>query len=227
MARPEILFPLFAEAAGIRGVGPRTAQAIARIGLERVVDLVFHLPSGCLDRRPRESLAGVAPGDTVTVLVRVAEHHPPRRDTQPYRIVVQGGGLLFELLYFRPRKDWLKGALPEGAVRVVSGRVDFYDGRLQMAHPDLVLTEAEAAALPPFEPVYGLTEGVGARVMAKAVHGALERAPELPEWLDPAMRTREGWPGWREALRALHTPGSPGDLGAGSAARRRLAYDEL
>ncbi|MDT8343261.1 MAG: ATP-dependent DNA helicase RecG [Thermohalobaculum sp.] len=227
MARPEILFPLFADAAGIKGVGPRTARALARIGLERVVDLIFHLPTGVIDRRPRDSLIGVAPGETVTVLVEVAEHHAPRSERQPYRIVVRGGGQVFELLYFRPRREWLSGALPVGAVRVVSGKVDFYDGRLQMPHPDLVLTEAEAAGLAPFEPVYGLTEGVTARIMAKAVAGALARAPDLPEWLDPAVLAREGWPGWRAALSALHAPEGVASLSPGAPARRRLAYDEL
>ncbi|MBK0397973.1 ATP-dependent DNA helicase RecG [Limibaculum sp. M0105] len=227
MARPEILFPLFADAAGIMGVGPRTAKALARIGLERVIDLIFHLPTGVIDRRPRESLIGATAGEVATVRIEVGEHHPPRRETQPYRIVVHGGGIVFELLYFRPRKDWLKGALPEGAVRVVSGRVDFYDGRLQMAHPDLVMTEAEAAGLPPFEPVYGLTEGVTGRLMAKAVSGALARAPDVPEWLDPAMMTREAWPDWRAALGALHMPDGPPSLSHGAPARRRLAYDEL
>ncbi|MCL5778737.1 ATP-dependent DNA helicase RecG [Limibaculum sp. FT325] len=227
MARPEILFPLFADASGIKGVGPRTAKALARIGLERVVDLIFHLPTGVIDRRLRDSLIGVTPGESVTVLVEVAEHHVPRSERQPWRVVVLGGGIAFELLYFRPRREWLTGALPERAVRVVSGKVDFYDGRLQMPHPDLVLSEAEAASLPPFEPVYGLTEGVSARIMAKAVAGAVARAPDLPEWLDPAMAAREGWPGWRAALAAVHAPEGAASLSPGTPARRRLAYDEL
>ena len=67
----------------------------------------------------------------------------------PYRVIVEGAGQTFELVYFRPRRDWIERALPPGARRIVSGRVEFYDGRLQMPHPELVLAEDEAATPPP------------------------------------------------------------------------------
>ncbi|MBM3521905.1 MAG: ATP-dependent DNA helicase RecG, partial [Alphaproteobacteria bacterium] len=89
------------------------------------------------------------------------------------------------------------------------------------------VTPSEIASVAIVEPVYGLTAGVTARVMTRMVRAAAERAPELPEWLDPALRTRESWPGWQAAIRAVHAPADHADLEPTTIARRRLAYDEL
>ena len=225
--RPEILFPLFAGVHSLPGIGPKTAKLFERIGARRLVDLLLTLPSGVEDRRLRPSLHGVAAGETVTVLVEVGEHRPGHSPTRPYRVVVEGGGVTFELVYFRPKGDWLARSLPPGARRIVSGRVEFYDGRLQMPHPELVLAEDEAGTLRPWEPVYPLTQGLTQRTVARAVAGALARLPDLPEWIAPDMLARREWAGWADALRAAHAPGGPGALSPADPARQRLAYDEL
>jgi ATP-dependent DNA helicase RecG len=123
--------------------------------------------------------------------------------------------------------DYLKRLLPVGEVRVVSGRVDKFQGMLQMAHPDYALPPEQAANLPPVEPVYPLASGVQPKVLAKAIQAALTRAPDLPEWIEPALMRREGWPGWKAALTSAHAPRSEADLSPATSARRRLAYDEL
>ena len=227
MSRPEVLFPLFADLTGLPGVGARTAKLFEKLGATRVVDLLMLAPTGVVDRRPTESLVGMASGTTVTVAVEVGERRRGRSANSPYRITVRGGGQAFELLFFRAKGDWLAQQLPRGARRVVSGRVEFWEGRMQMPHPDLILTEAEAAGLPPFEPVYPLTQGLGQRAVAKAVTAALTRLPALDEWLDAELARREGWPGWARAVRALHTPDGRQALSPAAPARQRLAYDEL
>ncbi|MGF1551783.1 MAG: ATP-dependent DNA helicase RecG [Paracoccaceae bacterium] len=224
--RPEVLYALFAEAATLKGVGPAAVKGFARLGVTRLRDLVFHLPSGVVDRRPVDTLTGVASGQVVTLKGRVAGFEPPRRKGGPSRVHFQTLGTAIELTFFRAG-DWLKDKLPEGAERVVSGKIGRYDGRWQLTHPDLVLTVEEAGRLAPFEPVYPLAEGLTQRSVGRAVRSALERAPALDEWLDPALKAREGWPDWRDALDAVHAPDGPAALGQGSPARRRLAYDEL
>ncbi|MEL7137861.1 MAG: ATP-dependent DNA helicase RecG, partial [Pseudomonadota bacterium] len=206
MARPEILFPLFAELDGLKGVGPKAGKAFERLGITRLRDLLFHLPAGIVDRRPVATLQGQRPGATVTLTVTVQRHTSPRRRGVPYRVSVEGGGTLFELVFFRAQGDWLSHRLPIGARRVISGKLDLYDGAWQMAHPDLVITEEEAETLPPFEPVYGVAEGLTQSLVARAVAQALGRSPALPEWHDPALVRREGWLDWMTALGTAHQP---------------------
>ena len=125
--------------------------------------------------------------------------------------------------------DQLARLLPIGAERVVSGRVEFYGSMPQMApHPDLVLRPDELDRLRPIEPVYPLTAGLSPRVVQKAVDAALDRLPALPEWIDPALRERRGWPAWGDAARRAHAPGGRSrSFTDHSGTRARLAYDEI
>jgi ATP-dependent DNA helicase RecG len=227
MSRPEILFPLFADIAGLPGVGPKTVLLFEKLGVTRVVDLLFLLPNGLIDRRLRDNLIGIGPGQVVTVAITVGEHYPPRTKSQPYRVHVNGGGVYIELVFFHAKGDWVQRALPPGQRRVISGKTETFDGRLQMPHPDLIVTEDEAKSLDPFEPVYPLTHGLTQRTIAKAMAAALTKLPDLPEWLDPAITAQRNWPAWAEALQAVHLPAAPQSLSYGAPYRQRLAYDEL
>ena len=231
--RPLILNPLFASLTSLPGVGPKLEKLYARLldrEAPRVVDLLFHLPAGVIDRRARPKLNEVQPGQVVTVAVTVEEHRapPPHRSRAPYRIIVSDGtGPTLTLTYFNARKDYLEKLLPVGETRFVSGAAEFYDGMLQMVHPDRVVDEKGFADLPLVEPVYPLTEGLALGNVRRAMDGALRHLPELPEWQDEAWVARERFPKFSEALRHLHRPAEPHDIAPESPAWTRLAYDEL
>ncbi|HSN33897.1 MAG TPA: ATP-dependent DNA helicase RecG, partial [Ideonella sp.] len=131
------------------------------------------------------------------------------------------------LTFFSARPDYLEKLLPAGETRYVSGTAEFYDGMLQMVHPDRVVDEKGFAALPLVEPVYPLTEGLALGNVRRAVDGALAKLPDLPEWQDEAWVARERLPAFSEALRALHRPHEPHDIAPENPAWTRLAYDEL
>jgi ATP-dependent DNA helicase RecG len=233
--RPLLLNPLFAALTSLPGVGPKQAKLYARLlgrGEEtpRIIDLLFHLPSGAIDRRARPKLRDVVPGTVVTVAVTVDYHQPapPGRSRAPYRIFCsdESSGTLI-LTYFNARRDYLEKLFPEGALRYVSGLTSLYDGMLQMVHPDRVVSEADLAKLPLVEPVYPLTEGLGLGVVRKAMDAALEKIPKLPEWQDAPWLARERFPSFAEALKMLHRPAEPRDVLPESPAWKRLAYDEF
>ena len=98
-----------------------------------------------------------------------------------------------------------------GERRYVSGTTALYDGTLQMVHPDRVVDEAGLAKLPLVEPVYPLTEGLFASQLRRAIDGALDQLPALPEWQDPAYLGRAGFPSFADALRRVHRPAVPAD----------------
>jgi len=225
--RPEILYPLFAPASALPGVGPKIAEAIERLCGSRVVDLLWHLPSATIDRRYAPTVADARSGRVATLTVTVRGHHPPARARQPYKVQCEDGTGSLLLVFFNARPDYLERTLPVGETRVVSGTVEHYGDEIQMTHPDHVVTEAERDSVLTVEPVYPLTAGVSARVLNRIAKAALERAPELEEWLDPAYQRKMGWPAWRPALEGAHSPQSEADLAPTSPARARLAYDEL
>ncbi|HEX4026617.1 MAG TPA: ATP-dependent DNA helicase RecG [Rhizomicrobium sp.] len=225
--RPAILFPLFAEIRTLSGVGPKLEKLIAKVAGPRLVDLAFDLPVGVVDRSYRPRLAEAQAGRIATVEVNVLEHRPNRVKAQPYRVMVSDDTSLMELVFFRAHADYLAGILPVGARRVLSGRIERFKDRLQMAHPDYVVAPEEIASFPLHEPVYGLTDGLTARPMAKAVRGAVEKMPALPEWQDPAFVKQRQWDSFKPALETAHNPVHDSDLEPTTPARQRLAYDEL
>ena len=198
--RPPILYPLFAPVTSLPGVGPRIGKLIAKLAGPILVDLLWHLPSGLVDRSYRPKLGEAEVGRIATLTILIEQHVPARNPRLPYRIRCRDETGSLELIYFHVQGDYLKRLLPVGEVRVVSGRVDKFQGALQMAHPDYVLPPEQAANLPPVEPVYPLASGIQPKVLAKAIQAALARAPELPEWIEPSQMARDHWPGWRTAL---------------------------
>jgi ATP-dependent DNA helicase RecG len=230
--RPSRLNPLFASVTTLPGVGPKLEKLYGRLlGREatRLVDLLFHLPTGAIDRRARPKLRDVVPDTVVTVAVTVDRHRapPPQRSRAPYQVYTsdETGDLI--LVYFNARRDYLQKLLPVGERRIVSGTVALYDGMRQMVHPDRVVSEAELARLPLLDPVYPLTEGLSSFQVGKAMDAALAKFPELPEWLDDAWLKARGLPSFAAALRLVHCPSEPNDLLPESPAWSRLAYDEL
>jgi ATP-dependent DNA helicase RecG len=225
--RPEVLWPLFGSLTGLKGIGPKTAQALEQAGLDRPRDLLFTLPQGGVDRRLRASIREVPLPATLTVAVKVERHRPPPAKGKPHIVTVSDAQTAFQVVFFHAPADWPARALPLGSRRIVSGRIELYDGIGRMAHPDYILPEDEAGQIPAFEPVYPLMGGISLKTMSKAVRGALALAPELTEWIDAGLVAREGFPPWREALVQAHAPKEGPDLLPEAPARKRLAYDEL
>jgi ATP-dependent DNA helicase RecG len=224
--RPALLDPLFAPVSTLPGVGPKNAKLfdrlLARPDGARVIDLIFHLPSSVIDRRARPEIREAIPGAVATLHVRVTEHRPPAAGRKgPLRVLVEDETGDVELVFFLANFEWVRKSLPIGAVRWVSGKLELWDGHLQMVHPDRVMDDEEVARMAAVEPVYGLTEGLYLRTVQKAAQGALAKLPVLPEWAPGAALS------FAEALRLSHAPQAPVDAEPTSPARRRLAYDEL
>jgi ATP-dependent DNA helicase RecG len=225
--RPEILFPLFQDVTALPGIGPRLATLVAKVAGPRVKDVAFLKPTGLVDRSRRVSVADAPEDEIVTLTGTVEEHIPGRRQGQPYKVRLFDETGFLHLVYFRGRPDYLQRVLPVGEKRIVSGRCERYGSEIQMLHPDLVMTEEEAAQTPLIEPVYPLTAGLVAKTMRKAVHGAVSLVPALPEWLDAELTGEDDWPDFRTAVQQLHAPQSAADLEPGHPARARLAFDEV
>ena len=225
VSRPEALFPLFASLETLEGIGPKAAKVLPGLGVTHPKDLLFLLPHSGIDRSRKASLREVVPPCVVTVEVEVISHQPNRSKGKPYRVIVRDSQLDFALVFFHARSDYLERILPIGERRLVSGRIELFDGVAQMVHPDHLLEPGESLAA--FEPVYPLVAGVTQRQVQKAVQGALARVPQVPEWIDGPLLAREGWPAWGEALVQAHAPTAAPDLRPEAKARERLAYDEL
>ncbi|HKP77760.1 MAG TPA: ATP-dependent DNA helicase RecG [Phenylobacterium sp.] len=224
--RPEILFPLFASITSLKGVGPRVAPLLERVAGPLVRDVLWLQPHSLIRRTPAV-LSSAVDGQIMTFEVVIDEYQRPRTKAQPWRVRVSDPTGFLTLVFFGRFADQLEQRHPIGARRIISGKVEETQYGRQMVHPDYMADPTKPVDIPEIEPVYPATEGLPARRVRQFVLEALEKAPELPEWQDPAWLAREKFPAWREALVRLHEPLGEADLSPLSPHRRRLAYDEL
>ncbi|MDS1135307.1 ATP-dependent DNA helicase RecG [Nitratireductor indicus] len=234
--RPSLLDPLFAPVTALDGVGTKLADLLSNIvpgdvsGRDlRVGDLLFVLPHSLVDRRNRPGIANAPEGAIVTLELTVGRHHPspPGRKNVPYRVFAFDETGEIALTFFHARSSWLEKQLPEGGRVLVSGRMEWFNGRASMVHPDFIVPAEEANTLPMLEPVYPLTAGLSPKVLRRAIAQALERLPTLPEWQDRAFLEKNHMPPFAEALARLHAPEVPEDSTPENPFWRRLAYDEF
>jgi ATP-dependent DNA helicase RecG len=219
--RPDRLNPLFAETASLEGVGPKLTKPLEKLGLTRVRDVVYHLPDRFVQRRAVADLDEAREGEQIVVALTPVEHRAPRNDRGPYRVLAQDAkGNTLALTYFGRASYSAKKQLPVGEKRWVAGRLDRYGDMLQIVHPDHVATSSAGLMGHLLEPVYSLAEGLTQPKVADLVAQSLERAPELPEWIEPGVLDKHKWPAWRDALVLAHRGDHP-------LSRDRLAYDEL
>src|SRR4051794_8026570 len=218
--RPEILNPLFTEVEALKGIGPQLAKQLGKLRLTRVVDLLYHLPTGAIERVRAPAASSALLGQIVIVDLTPFEMRQSRSGRGPTRILASDGdGNTVTLVYFN-NPGWAKRSLPMGEKRTVSGKLEAYGDEWQIIHPEV--SEPGKGPQPAIrEPVYPLTEGLTNRRVGERVREALERAPELPEWIEPGLLSREGWSEWRGALALIHR--EP----AADNAHKRLAYDEV
>ena len=234
--RPASLHPLFASAQALTGIGPRLVLLLKKclalppgITEPRVVDLLWHMPTGVIDRRAEPQLAAAVPGTIVTLCLRVLKHKPPPRGNNkaPYKVTCEDDTGRIDLVFFHAERKFIDKQLPVGELRFVSGRIERYGETLQMAHPDYIVSPEARDELPMLEPVYPLTAGLLGKVLIKAARQAVERVPDLPEWQESHWLAARGWPDFKAALTRIHQPREAQDVSNGAAPWQRLAYDEL
>ncbi|MGQ2991340.1 MAG: ATP-dependent DNA helicase RecG [Brevundimonas sp.] len=224
--RPQILFPLFAEVTTLKGVGPKIAPLIQKLAGPLVRDLLLLGPTGVITRRRTISTEAVE-GEVGVFDVMIDRMFIPSRPGAPLKVRASDEAGFVHLVWFGGDPRHIDRQLPRGERRLVSGKVERFNNEVQIVHPDWIVPLDKAGDIPAVEPVYPATAGLTSRVVRKLAQAALAIAPDLPEWQDAAWRTKQGWPGWRAALEALHNPTTEAELDVDAPVRQRLAYDEL
>ncbi len=222
--RPQLLNPLFAEITALKGIGPQLAKPLEKLGLRRVIDVLFHVPTHMIERQRVDGLKMSDVGRSIIVELTPVDYREGGRG--PLRIMAtDAGGDYVSIIYFGRHHGWAKKLLPLGEARLVAGKLESYGQELQIVHPDHVLPIAETIDVQMREPIYPLSEGLTGKRMIQLSAQAQERLLDLPEWIEPSVITKHGWPSWRDAVHRVHSERAD-DL-TNTPARTRLAYDEV
>src|SRR4051794_4017516 len=169
--RPEALNPLFTEVGVLKGVGPQVAKLLKRLDLTRLVDLLYHLPTGAIERVRAPHASADLLGRNVILDVKPFETRESRSGRGPMRIfAADGDGNTISLIYFN-NPGWAKRSLPVGQARTVSGKLEQYGEEWQIIHPEV--SEPTKGAAPALrEPVYPLTGGLTNRRLGELAREA-------------------------------------------------------
>lgn len=220
MPRPLALEPYFRAVRQLPGVGPRLQPLLRRLlGGECLIDLLMHAPVDIIDRRHSPALRDIQSGQVVTLKAEVKTvQFAPRG--KPTKIICQNQDGFFELVYFNAAKKFIEDEFPRDRAIAVSGKVERYNDKIQMVHPDIVVDADQFGLIAIVEPVYPLTQGITNRRLHTLIDTALRATPAIKDWLDETIATREEWSDWRTTLLQIHS----GEMNRH--AIERLAYDE-
>ena len=226
--RPEILNPLFCMLDTIKGIGQKHFKLVSNlIGGTKIADLLWHLPYNLTDRTYTCPISQIKTGRIWTGVVRVVEHLPPQKKSQPYRIVCADETGEIVLNFFKYYKDSLKKQLPVDSVKVISGKTEWFNACIQMNHPDYISEPENFEYVKSVEPIYPLCAGVTNKMMRWYVKQSLVKVPDLAEWCEPGFMKSQNFPSFKKALEKAHNPLVAQDVSPTAPARKRLAYDEL
>lgn len=209
----------------LQGIGTKRRPLFERLLGARVMDALLHLPCDIIHRRFVGSVTEAKAGDVITVIGEVISHTPPSYPHKVYSVSCFDGKYFFDLVFFHGKGSYLQTILPIKTKRVISGKLERYQDRWKIPHPDHISPLEEQKNLIGAEPVYPLTTGITNKCVNRVIKSALTQIQELPEWLDEDKANL--WPRWHEAVRQAHTPSTAQGLTERSPARLRLAYDEL
>ena len=215
----------------LKGVGPKKADLLAKLGIRTLFDLLTWYPRGYEDQSALTPIASLHAGETATVsgsIMNLTEKQGRSRKMSILTALVGDGTGFLQIIWFNQK--YLKRQLKIGCRLFVTGKATYaYGGQGQLAMSNLssfqILQDGEApeAALG-IQPIYSATEKLNQKFFRKLMHTLLENPPEWQEVLPESVRTEYALMDRRQAFGAIHFPKDFGEL---QAARRRLAFDEL
>ncbi len=224
----------------LKGVGPRMAERLERLGLRGIEDLLFHLPYRYQDRTQVAVIGALRPGSELVVEgeVQACDIKFGKRRSLLCRINDGTGSLMLRFFHFNARQQ---AGLVRGARLRCFGEVRRGAAMLEMVHPEYELLDPEgdsaplagAATEPHLTPLYHATDGLAQKSLRQLTDRALERLAqaELFDYLPPELVATLGLPGLAEALRYVHRPPPDAPVAALLAgehpAQQRLAFEEL
>lgn len=221
----------------VYGVGPALKTAMEKLCGPRLLDALFHIPTGITKRQHVTTLSAEYNQDVITVKAKVIYHKPAGisgskwgggQNRGPYRVTCRINDQNLSLVFFRSSAAQLKKLLPENQVVVISGKLELFKGQWQITHPDHIGPTETLKEWIGVSAVYPLTQSLTQKTLHKIQYNVLKHVPHTKEWLsEQTLKWHPQWKPWHTSIKGIHTPKSETDIDPLHPYRERLAYDEM
>jgi ATP-dependent DNA helicase RecG len=209
-------------------VGDGRAKLFTKLGVRKFKDLLFHLPSGYIDRSYSPNIYEIKNEDLVTLEVEIFEVNIKNnfRYKSPSKVLCKNASGFIELVYFNKIPPYIKQNFIVGNNIIISGKVTIQSGSFVIVHPDIVVRSNEKFKISKLETVYPKVQGLTSKLISYLVRRILNDVPQCEEWLPNNLLEGQGWRGFVESLNILHFPKNS-DSEDLKSAKSRIAFDEL
>ncbi len=206
----------------LKGVGPKRAELLKKLGIETVRELVYHIPRSYIDFTSPVPIAQTTLEEMNVIKVRVYKKRPPdliRKNMKIFRVICTDGADDITIVIYN--SQYLYNSLKEDCDYILYGKVTGNLISKEMSSPMILEASSEDRILP----IYPLTAGISMGIMRSCVKNALERLTQGDcETLPQSVRVKHGLIPAEDALKKIHFPADSSEI---SSARKRLAFDEL
>lgn len=211
----------------LRGIGPKRALALERVGVSSIRDLLYYFPRRYEDRSQFRSVHDAQGGDPVTLQGEVLSvRFRPLKKTSLVEVTFGDETAMMHAVWFN--QPYLKNQFMVGQRVVFYGKVEWYQNRYQMSSPEYEIIDPDEEAIHTgrITPIYPLTEGLFQKSLRAAIHDLIQSQLEIiiQDPLPAAFRAEEGLMSLCEAIHEMHFPSAMENY---ERARRRIVFDEF
>ena len=209
----------------IKGVGLQLSKYLKKKRIEKIKDIILHLPYSETDRSKIVKLNQLVVGKIQSIKVLVKKLNFPRTRNLPNKITCVDDNGKIDIVYFNSREGYLRKLFPLNNWVIISGKVNFFNKKYQITNPDYVTTLDNEQYVVRNIPKYNLTKGINEKKYRSISEEVINNIPLINDWLENDFINKNNLIGWNDSIKKLHS--SKDAKNNNSKSFRRIVFDEL
>ena len=216
---------IFQDVNELKGVGTKLSRYLKNKKIEKIKDIILHLPYSETDRSKISELRQLEIGKIQTIKVVVKKLNFPRIRNLPNRIMCEDDTGKIDIIYFNSREGYLRKIFPLNETVIISGKVNFFRNKYQITNPDYVTSIDNQEYVIKNIPKYNLTKGINEKKYRQISEQVTQNLPVIEDWLSEKFIKQNNLLNWNDAIKKLHN--SDESKNNKSKSFRRIVFDEI
>jgi len=216
---------IFDDVDKLKGIGIKLSKYLKKRKIEKIKDIILHLPYSETDRSQLYKLNELEIGKVQSIKVLVKKLNFPRIRNLPNKIMCEDETGKIEIVYFNSREGYLRKLYPINEWIIISGKVNYFNKKYQITNPEYVTTLDKKDYVVKNIPKYNLTKGINEKKYRFISDQVIKNLPQVSDWLENDFLIQNNLTDWNDCIQRLHN--STDSKNSQSSSLRRLVFDEL